>query len=109
MKQYHFKMNCGDSVMNGVKVSAKANSETGARIKVAEAILTATRDLKLESLELLGTGRMSAAQLMGAAGGKKSKRVITPEDQRKMQEARKRDSSPNAEAHAPKTQPDTKP
>lgn len=102
MKQYHFKMHCGDSVMNGVKVSAKANSEREARIKVVEAILTATRDLKLESLELLGTGRMTAAQLMGAAGGKKSKRVITPEDQRKMQEARKRDSSPNDKlTHSP--------
>ena len=62
MKQYHFKINCGDSVMNGVKVSAKANSEREARIKVAEAILIATRDLKIESLELLGTGRMTATR-----------------------------------------------
>ena len=97
MKQYHFKMNCGDAVMNGVKVTAKANSEQEARIKVVEAILTATRDLKLESLELIGTGKMTVAQLMGAAGGKKSKRVITPEDQRKMQEARRKESSENAE------------
>ena len=102
MKQYHFKMNCGDSVMNGVKVTAKANSEREARIKVVEAILTATRDLKLESLELIGTGKMTVAQLMGAAGGKKSKRVITPEDQRKMQEARRKESSENAELCQPK-------
>ena len=88
--------------MNGVKVTAKANSEREARIKVVEAILTATRDLKLESLELIGTGKMTVAQLMGAAGGKKSKRVITPEDQRKMQEARRKESSENAELCQPK-------
>ena len=31
-----------------------------------------------------------APRVMGAAGGKKSRRIITPEQQAKMQEARKR-------------------
>lgn len=85
MEKYHFTMNCGDSVLTGVRVSVTANSEIQARIKVAESL----HDLKLDSLDLVGTGRMTAAQLMGAAGGKKSKRKISPEEQRKMQEARR--------------------
>ena len=85
MEKYHFEMNCGDSVLTGVHVSVAANSEIQARIKVVESL----QDLKLDSLDLLATGRKSSAQLMGAAGGKKSRRNISPEEQRKMQEARR--------------------
>ena len=84
MEKYHFKLNCGESVLNGVHVSVTATSELQASIKVAESI----GHLKLTSLELLGKGPMTAAQLMGAAGGKKSKRNISPEEQIKMQAAR---------------------
>lgn len=86
MGKYHFKLGCADSVLNGVHVSVNANSELEASIKVAESI----GKLKLQSLELLGKGRMTAAQLMGAAGGKKSRRSISPSEQEKMQGSRKK-------------------
>ena len=92
MKQYNFKITAKDSVINGVKVSTKAESEDEARAKCFASIKRATRDLGLESLECLGTGKLTAAQMMGASGGKKSKRAITPEQQIKMQEARRKDS-----------------
>lgn len=92
MKQYNFKITAKDSVINGVKVSTRANTEEEARAKCVESIKNATRDLGLESLECLGTGKLTPAQMMGASGGKKSKRVITPDQQKKMQEARRKDS-----------------
>jgi hypothetical protein len=63
MTIYHFKMNCGDSIMNGTKVTAMATSERQAKIKILEAILTATCDLKIKSLELIGTGTMAAQEM----------------------------------------------
>ena len=102
MKQYTFRMNLGYKPLDGTKITVKAESEDAARKQVVAIIKTATRDLKPESLEFLGTGRMTAermvkldAQRLGALGGKKSRRTISPEDQRKMQEARKRNSSQN--------------
>ena len=92
MKQYNFKLNCGDDIINGTKISVEAEDEHGARVKVVDALGRATRNLQVESLELLGTGKLTPAQMMGAAGGKASKRTISPEDQRKMQEARRKDS-----------------
>jgi hypothetical protein len=103
MKQYTFRMKLGHKPLDGTLVTVKAESEEAARKQVVAIIKTATRDLKTESLEFVGTGRMTQArvvkadaQRLGSLGGKKSKRVITPEDQRKMQEARRRKSSENA-------------
>jgi len=97
MKQYNFKLNCGDDIINGTKISVKAYDEHAARVKVVGALGRATRSLQVESLELLGTGKLTPAQMMGSAGGKKSKRTISPEQQRKMQEARRKDSEENVE------------
>lgn len=92
MKQYNFRITATDSVINGVKVSTNANSEDEARENCVRSIKNATRDLGLQSLEFLGIGKLTPAQMMGVAGGKKSKRTISPEQQRKMQEARRKDS-----------------
>lgn len=97
MTQYNFKLQCGNAIIDGTKISVKAKDEHAARVKLVDALRKATRDLNVESLVLLGTGKLTPAQMLGAAGGKKSKRVITPEDQRKMQKARQRKSSENRE------------
>ncbi len=89
MKQYNFTINCGNSILNGTNVSTKAEVESDARDQVLTRIKRATKDIGLDSLELVGTGKLTPAQLLGSAGGKKSKRTITPDQQRKMQEARK--------------------
>jgi hypothetical protein len=105
MKQYTFRMKLGHKPLDGTLVTVKAESEEAARKQVVAIIKTAT--LKTESLEFVGTGRMTQArvvkadaQRLGSLGGKKSKRVITPEDQRKMQEARRRKSSENDQVEA---------
>lgn len=90
MRQYNFKITAEDSVINGIKISKKADSAEEARSACITSIQNATRDLGLKSLEFIGVGKLSAAQVMGAAGGKKSKRKITPEQQEKMQKARRK-------------------
>lgn len=95
MKQYNYKIECGDAVMNGVKVSAKAESDEAARVKILESMKKATRELDVTGLQLLGTGKLTPAQMLGAAGGKKSRRSISPEHQKKMQEGRAKKSQPN--------------
>lgn len=107
MKQYTFRMKLGYKPLDGTLMTVKAESEEAARKEAIRIIETATRDLKPDSLEFVGTGRMTPArvvkaeaQRLGSLGGKKSKRVITPEDQRKMQEARRRKSSQNDQMEA---------
>jgi len=108
MEQYTFKLHLGYKPLDGTKITVKAESEDAGRKEVLAVLKTATRDLKPESLEFLGTGRMPPsrmakieAQRMGALGGKKSRRTISPEDQRKMQEARRIKSSENDSVEAP--------
>jgi hypothetical protein len=103
MTQYNFKLQCGNAIIDGTKISVKAKDEHAARVKLVDVLRKATRDLNVESLVLLGTGKLTAAQMLGAAGGKKSKRVITPEDQRKMQEARRSKSPENVNVDLPDT------
>ena len=55
MKQYNFKLNCGDDIINGTKISVEADDEHAARVKVVDALGRVTRNLQVESLELLGT------------------------------------------------------
>ena len=107
MKQYTFKLHLGYKPLDGTNITVKAESESAGRKEVIRILKTATRDMKPESLEFLGTGRMTPARMvkidaqrLGALGGKKSRRTISPEDQRKMQEARKRNSSQNAKCAA---------
>ena len=103
MKQYTFKLHLGYKPLDGTNITVKAESEEAGRKEVIRILKTATRDLKPESLEFLCTGRMTPARMvkldaqrLGSLGGKKSRRTISPEDQRKMQEARRRKSSENA-------------
>lgn len=105
MKQYTFRMKLGYKPLDGTLITVKAENEEAGRKQVVDIIKTATRDLMPESLEFVGTGRMTPArvvkadaQRLGALGGKKSRRTISPEDQRKMQEARKRNSPQNDKA-----------
>ena len=64
MKQYTFRMNLGYKPLDGTKITVKAESEDAARKQVVAIIKTATRDLKPESLEFLGTGRMTPSRMV---------------------------------------------
>ena len=70
MNQYNFRITATDPVINGAKVSTKANSEEEARENCVRCIKRANRDLGVQWLEFLGTGNLTPAQMMDATGGK---------------------------------------
>lgn len=55
MKQYNFKLHCGNAIIDGTKISVKAEDEHSARVKAVDTLREATQNLQVESLELLGT------------------------------------------------------
>jgi hypothetical protein len=63
MKQYDFKLNCGDDIINGTKISVKADDEHAVRVKVVAVLGRAVRNLQVESLE-----RVSRQAVEGIGG-----------------------------------------
>jgi hypothetical protein len=103
MKTYNYTLKC-KGILNNTLTSVRANSREEADKKVNARLESSKLEIQSSQFVFRSEGNMTIAQICGASGGQKSKRSITPEQQAKMQAARKRNSPSNYDDHLkPKT------
>lgn len=86
--KYHYQIRC-PGILDETVVTFTAPSLEAADVIATEHTEQLRKGLPTATMTLLAKGAMSAAALMGAKGGTKSKRKITKTQQAAMQKARK--------------------
>lgn len=86
--KYHYQLRDA-GILDGTVMTVTAATRHEANVTAINHLLTIQTGMPKARIEFLASGNVSAAALMGAKGGAKSKRKITKTQQAAMQKARK--------------------